>query len=218
MGGDRREDGMYFFPEPMPFTMADETRLSFHSSWDWLMPVVNKCTQVGFRDQKSENVYTEKWDELIADDVGKFVGAHIDEVWKACIDFIRWYNDQGAGPKPARPTEHAQIAKDLLVCALEGGSNYWMAKFKFGDIEDPTKPAYDYEAGLEAFGAGGARIIVDEIAGNAYSADLESFLVAVERHVTESSYASIEELWDSHDADDADQILQYACFGEIIYG
>ena len=66
---------------------------NYDLSWDWLMPVINKCTQVGFRDQDEENEFTEKWDELIADNTGMFVGAHLDEVWRSAIQFIQWYNE-----------------------------------------------------------------------------------------------------------------------------
>ena len=63
----------------------------YHESWDWLMPVVDKCTQVGFRDQEEENEFTAKWDEVF-DNFGMFLGNHIDEVWEAVIEFIEWYN------------------------------------------------------------------------------------------------------------------------------
>ena len=28
----------------------------YHTSWDWLMPVVDKCTQIGFRDTDTDDV------------------------------------------------------------------------------------------------------------------------------------------------------------------
>jgi hypothetical protein len=65
--------------------------MKFGSSWDWLMPVVNKCTQIGFRDEDDEEI-SSKWDELFCDNPGQFVGVHIDEVYRSVVQFITWYN------------------------------------------------------------------------------------------------------------------------------
>lgn len=66
--------------------------LQYHESWDWLMPVVEKCTQIGFREQEFDNEIYQKWEEVF-DDTGMFLGNHIDEVFEACTLFIEWYNE-----------------------------------------------------------------------------------------------------------------------------
>jgi len=63
----------------------------YHSSWDWLMPVVDKCTQIGFRNQDFDTEIYQKWEQIF-DDQGMFLGNHCDEVWDACVEFIEWYN------------------------------------------------------------------------------------------------------------------------------
>tara|TARA_R110000764_G_scaffold53444_1_gene116446 strand:- start:107 stop:439 length:333 start_codon:yes stop_codon:yes gene_type:complete len=67
----------------------------FHTSWDWLMPVVDKCTQIGFRDTDTDdNPLYELWDRLFCDNMGQFVGNHIDEVYNSVVEFIKTYNDE----------------------------------------------------------------------------------------------------------------------------
>lgn len=68
------------------------TELEFHRSWDWLMPVVEKCTQIGFRDQEFDSEIYIKWEEIF-DDTGMFLGNHINEVYESCIAFIKWYKN-----------------------------------------------------------------------------------------------------------------------------
>tara|TARA_R110000850_G_scaffold170399_1_gene295840 strand:- start:241 stop:522 length:282 start_codon:yes stop_codon:yes gene_type:complete len=65
----------------------------YHTSWDWLMPVVDKCTQIGFRDTDTDdNPLYELWDRLFCDNMGQFVGNHIDEVYNSVVEFIKEYN------------------------------------------------------------------------------------------------------------------------------
>jgi DNA-directed RNA polymerase subunit RPC12/RpoP len=73
------------------FYTPDE--MKYHTSWDWLMPVVDKCTQIGFRDTDTDdNPLYELWDRLFCDNMGQFVGNHIDEVYNSVVEFIKEYN------------------------------------------------------------------------------------------------------------------------------
>lgn len=60
----------------------DYTEMKYHTSWDWLMPVVKKilATDTGTLDVYS--LYVE--DSLRTADITK--------VWEACLDFLTWYN------------------------------------------------------------------------------------------------------------------------------
>ncbi len=53
----------------------------YHTSWDWLMPVVAKCEHINSRRIREEigdrNIY----------------GANIDIVHEAVVEFIKWYNE-----------------------------------------------------------------------------------------------------------------------------
>ena len=70
-----------------------ERLIPYHSCWNHLMSVVDRCTQIGFRDTESndDKLYV-KWDNLFCEDIGQFVGNHIDEVYKAVVQFIKYYN------------------------------------------------------------------------------------------------------------------------------
>jgi hypothetical protein len=52
----------------------------FHTSWDWLMPVVEKCLTTGDRQHFVIN------DALLT--------CNIEEVYKAVVEFIKQYNDE----------------------------------------------------------------------------------------------------------------------------
>jgi hypothetical protein len=69
------------------------SQMRYHTSWDWLMPVVDKCTQIGFRDTDTDdNPLYELWDRLFCDNMGQFVGNHRDEVYNSVVEFIKEYN------------------------------------------------------------------------------------------------------------------------------
>lgn len=69
--------------------------LLFNISWDWLMPVVEKCTQIGFRDtDNDDSPLYELWDRLFCDNMGQFVGNHIDELYNSVVEFIQESNNK----------------------------------------------------------------------------------------------------------------------------
>ncbi len=57
-----------------------KTLKSYHTSWDWLMPAVNKCMQTG------EN--TDEWDALY----DALSTVNKTNTYKAVIEFIKQYN------------------------------------------------------------------------------------------------------------------------------
>lgn len=58
--------------------------LQYHSSWDWLMPVVEKI-----RDMKNESAEYMTQNSKLA---SALTTARIWIVYKAIIEFIKWYN------------------------------------------------------------------------------------------------------------------------------
>lgn len=73
------EDGLYYYT-----TLMDDyktTTLYFDSSWDWLMPVVEKCF-----DRLMEN---DNWDYLNFCLNDALLTTNIDEVYKAVIKIIK---------------------------------------------------------------------------------------------------------------------------------
>lgn len=98
------------FPEPIynPDSESDYTyaflpsELKYHSSWDWLMPVVEKIENKNFQFQICAdfiNISATNPSFMIRK---KFKGVNIDMgipetkiqgVWLAVIEFIKWYNE-----------------------------------------------------------------------------------------------------------------------------
>lgn len=56
----------------------------FHSSWDWLKPVIDKIA----------NLYEEGIQQPNGTIYTFTIFAHIDSTWLSVIDFIKWYNTQ----------------------------------------------------------------------------------------------------------------------------
>ena len=59
--------------------------LKFHSSWDWLMPVVEKCIHSPHREGMRRHV------ESIEQSLNS---ADIEYVYPAVVKFIKWYNKE----------------------------------------------------------------------------------------------------------------------------
>jgi Tfp pilus assembly protein PilZ len=60
----------------------------YHSSWDWLMPVIEKITdmKIYYSDYKAET-------SSLFDDGGIFINTKfISSTWEDVIAFIEWYN------------------------------------------------------------------------------------------------------------------------------
>ena len=60
-------------------------KLKYHSSWDWLMPVVKKCL-IGEAETNRPNLVSNIYESL--------VNLEINLVYKHIIEFIKWYNEQ----------------------------------------------------------------------------------------------------------------------------
>jgi len=67
--------------EDNEFTSFEDLFL-FHSSWDWLIPAVSKIT-------RNEEFIEQENREYILDIIGY---GHIEDVFEAVIEFIKWYN------------------------------------------------------------------------------------------------------------------------------
>ena len=113
---------------------------------------------------------------------------------------------------------------NLMVCALEGGINDWCCKAEMK--KDPAGIGYDgvtLEDDEEVLYAsdiiskGGTLILHDCESEDKWELNLENFLKGVEKEMENSSFGTIEELMDGHDAYTADNIIQCAIFGELTF-
>ena len=76
-----------------------ERDLKFHKDWNWLMEVVEKIESIGFTFETKKNWarITRKGENIILrweEDKTK-----IEAVYNACIEFIKWYNENSAKEK-----------------------------------------------------------------------------------------------------------------------
>lgn len=69
--------------------------LQFHSSWDWLMPVVERVESLGFGITIGMGMYCVIQDDT--SDTGiEFTGMEegkLQSTYKAIVEFIEWYNE-----------------------------------------------------------------------------------------------------------------------------
>lgn len=74
--------------------MKKESDMKYHTSWDWLMPVVEKIRTIGFKfiigDSNRVTVYNKDYDWRN----GSTSDSMIECVWHGCAQFIQWYNTQ----------------------------------------------------------------------------------------------------------------------------
>ncbi len=81
---DKRWSSDWFDPKGVINGRRNE-KLLFHSSWDWLMPVVIECFN---RYDAIESNNTNH--QFILNDA--LIECNIDSLYKAVIEFIKWYN------------------------------------------------------------------------------------------------------------------------------
>lgn len=83
------EEGFLIHPDTN-YDIEIET-LQYHSSWDWLMPVVEKIESLGYRVTIVKHIcridLNEESKLLISEDIKK-----IEAVYTVCFKFIQWYN------------------------------------------------------------------------------------------------------------------------------
>jgi hypothetical protein len=70
--------------------------LQYHTSWDWLMPVVEKIESIGYEVITSESRCKIKHNtdhsiqEVVSIDI---LGTKIEATHQAVVEFIKWYNE-----------------------------------------------------------------------------------------------------------------------------
>lgn len=103
---------------------------------------------------------------------------------------------------------------DLMVCALEGGINYWCRSATAKLVPDGVE--YDYLSDL--ISKGGVIELHNDETDEKHDLNLSKFLNGVKWICEKRGFNSGEQLMDNHDAEVADCIVQYGLFGEIVFG
>ena len=108
-----------------------------------------------------------------------------------------------------------QMIDDIMVTALEGGINYWCGKVKIKTfpegIESETITA------TEVLANGGVLILYDAESDDKWLLTRTEFLKGLKMHC-EANKSDLNEMYENHDDADADAIIQYALFNEIVFG
>jgi len=102
------------------------------------------------------------------------------------------------------------LVDDLLCTAFEGACNYWIEKIR---VPDGYPEGADY--GSDVISRGGYVTIGAD--GDHHNLTLDKFIYGIQMHCINKP-TSVSALNEDHDGDDADCILQYALFGEVVYG
>ena len=107
-----------------------------------------------------------------------------------------------------------QDIDDIMVTALEGGINYWCRRAK-------VVGEYLGEAASDQISRGGSLILYDAESSDKWELTLEKFLNGVKLYFEQGCHVQVEdnaiEIGDI-DAGDADCIVQFALFGEVVFG
>lgn len=102
---------------------------------------------------------------------------------------------------------------DLMVTAFEGGINGWCGKVEI------TKNPANKEWASDVVAHGGQLALWDvEDPDEVWWLTREKLLKGVSMTMDWGNFATVEDLMDNHDAETADVIVQYALFGEIVFG
>ena len=78
-----------FMGYPELGTEGDFSYLKYHTSWDWLMPVVEKIKILVMEDDSDELYNSEEWDNI----THTLVQIEIKSVYQAVVEFINEYNE-----------------------------------------------------------------------------------------------------------------------------
>jgi hypothetical protein len=114
-----------------------------------------------------------------------------------------------------------RLVADLIVTAFEGGSNYWIDRGEYDDEvlvnELCHSPTYDCP---EYWDRGGAMSLYADDEPDV-EPDLHLSLVTIQAALNNDELANgikARIVAEDYDANDADVVIQFAVFGEIVYG
>lgn len=74
-------DERYFTLDDMLESLSDE-ELQYHSSWDWLRPVIEKIDSLTMPDNIHLSIQ------------GLNIFSSLEDVYLAVVEFIKWYNNK----------------------------------------------------------------------------------------------------------------------------
>lgn len=104
-----------------------------------------------------------------------------------------------------------EMVDDILTTAFEGGINYWCTKV---GVTAPDDLDVTYASELLSHGVDMDIYCED---GEVYQLTLSKFILGLQDACKHYGW-SLSRLYDDHDAEIADVVVQYALFTEVVYG
>jgi hypothetical protein len=89
---------------PIQGVLHTGNELNFHTSWDWLMPVIDKIESLGYcYDRVDADVFINKQSSLgggniIPNPMDHNTMTMLEKTYCVVIEFIKWYNQQKVLP------------------------------------------------------------------------------------------------------------------------
>ena len=105
---------------------------------------------------------------------------------------------------------------DILTTAFEGGINYWCRKAIAFEVPDENKELVHYAS--DSLKYGGKVMLFDAESSDSWLLTNDNIKAGLEKYFSETAFNS-EISFDpaNIDANDADNIIQYAIFGELVF-
>ncbi len=88
---------VYEIEKPQGSMYWHESNMQYSTSWDWLMPVVEKIESLGdyYVDMRTTACFVKRsFDDCIISEAYSGTGSRIKYTYKAVVEFIKWYNTQ----------------------------------------------------------------------------------------------------------------------------
>lgn len=110
-----------------------------------------------------------------------------------------------------------QDIENVIVTAFEGGTDYWMGLIRKKDQFDAKPKDEPISTWITKLLLEGQEVEVCDIEDRSerWVLTLQKILAGIAKNAKERPDNAYKENWD---ADDADCIIQYALFGEMVYG
>jgi hypothetical protein len=98
MGWEKVTEGQVGFITPFSLRLIKQSEFKFHTSWNWLMLVVEKIELLGYSVEKNFQRVDKDWQCLITrgNDIlfQEFEYNSIEAMYQAVFQFIEWFNNQ----------------------------------------------------------------------------------------------------------------------------
>lgn len=108
-----------------------------------------------------------------------------------------------------------EMISDLMVAAFEGGINYWCGSVKILTYPKGEENSKMYAS--DVISKNGTLLLFDAESSDKWILTRDKVINGIKLQCEDKNVTPTE-MYDNHDADDADAIVQFALFNEIVFG